>query len=130
VGTEYKWISPAQLPDWNVAVRGGYAFADSPVPERTFRPDVPDSNYHAYSIGIGFLCRSRGVFLGVLSCGNEGRNSLGVTAVGFDVAYQGIFYQSREIFNNNDPRINGVWDTTIPVGTLNLRVNFDVPRLS
>lgn len=130
VGTEYKWISPAQLPDWNVAVRGGYVFADSPVPERTFRPDVPDSNYHAYSLGIGLLCRSGGVFLGVLSCGNEGRHSLGVTALGFDVAYQGIFYQSRGIFNNTDSRINGVWDTTIHVVSLNLRVNFDVPRPS
>ncbi len=127
-GTEYKWIRPDPLPDWDVTVRGGYAFADSPVPERTFRPDVPDSNYHAYSVGLGFLCRSGGAFLGVISCGNEGRRSLGVAAIGFDVAYQGIFYQSREIVQNIDPRINGTWDTTIHVVSLNLRVNFDVPR--
>lgn len=127
-GTEYKWISPDPLPDWDVTVRGGYAFAESPVPERTFRPDVPDSDYHAYSIGLGFLCRSGGIFLGVISCGNEGRRSLGVAAIGFDVAYQGIFYQSRGIFQNIDPRINGTWDTTIHVWALNLRVNFDVPR--
>ena len=127
-GTEYKWINPAQLPAWDVTVRGGYSFADSPVPERTFRPDVPDSDYHAYSIGLGFLCRNGGVFLGVISCGNEGRRSLGVAAIGFDVAYQGIFYQSRGIFQNIDPRINGTWDTTIHVWSLNLRMNFDVPR--
>ena len=127
-GTEYKWINPAQLPAWDVTVRGGYSFADSPVPERTFRPDVPDSDYHAYSIGLGFLCRNGGVFLGVISCGNEGRRSLGIAAIGFDVAYQGIFYQSRGIFQNIDPRINGTWDTTIHVWSLNLRMNFDVPR--
>ena len=127
-GTEYKWIKPDPLPNWDVTVRGGYSFADSPVPERTFRPDVPDSDYHAYSIGLGFLCRNGGVFLGVISCGNEGRRSLGVAAIGFDVAYQGIFYQSRGIFQNIDPRINGTWDTTIHVWSLNLRMNFDVPR--
>ena len=53
---------------------------------------------------------------------------MGVAAIGFDVAYQGIFYQSRGIFQNIDPRINGTWDTTIHVWSLNLRMNFDVPR--
>ena len=51
-----------------------------------------------------------------------------MTAIGFDVAYQGIFYQSRGIFNNVNPRVYGVWDTTIHVVSLNLRVNFDVSR--
>ena len=127
-GTEYKFVKPALLPSWDVAIRGGYVFADSPVPERTFRPDVPGSNSHSYSAGIGFLCQRGGVFLGVIPCGTQGSHVLGVTAIGIDLAYQGIFYQSRGIFNNDDPRVNGVWDTTIHVGSLNLRVNFDVSR--
>ncbi len=127
VGTEYKFVKPALLPSWDVAIRGGYVFADSPVPERTFRPDIPGSNSHSYSAGIGFLCQRGGVFLGVIPCGTR-QDGLGVTAIGFDVAYQGIFYQSRGIFNNENPRVHGVWDTTIHVGSLNLRVNFDVPR--
>ncbi len=127
VGTEYKFVKPALLPSWDVAIRGGYVFADSPVPKRTFKPDVPGSNSHSYSAGIGFLCQRGGVFLGVIPCGT-GQGGLGVTAIGFDVAYQGIFYQSRGIFNNVDPRVHGVWDTTIHVASLNLRVNFDVPR--
>lgn len=126
-GTEYKFIKPAWLPSWDMALRAGYVFADSPVPERTFSPDVPDSNSHSYSAGIGFLCQRGGVFLGAISCGTSG-DGLGVAAIGFDVAYQGIFYQSREIFNNENPRVRGTWDTTIHVLALNLRVNFDVSR--
>ncbi len=130
-GTEYKFVKPALLPSWDVAIRGGYAFSDSPVPERTFRPDVPGSNSHAYSAGVGFLCQSGGAFLGLIPCATRQQtNVLGVTAIGFDVAYQGIFYQSRGIFNNENPRLHGVWDTTIHVGSLNLRVNFDLPQSS
>ena len=126
-GTEYKFVKPAWLPSWDVAIRGGYVFADSPVPEQTFRPDVPDSNSHSYSAGIGFLCQRGGLFLGVIPCA-AGRDGLGLAAIGVDVAYQGIFYQSRGILNNDNPRVHGVWDTTIHVVSLNLRVNFDVPR--
>lgn len=126
-GTEYKFIKPDWLPSWDVSIRGGYVFADSPVPERTFRPDVPDSNSHSYSAGIGFLCQRGGVFLGVIPCGT-GQDGLGVAAIGIDVAYQGIFYQSRGISNNDNPRVRGVWDTTIHVVSVNLRMNFDVSR--
>ena len=126
-GTEYKFVKPAWLPSWDVAIRGGYVFADSPVPEQTFRPDVPDSNSHSYSAGIGFLCQRGGLFLGVIPCA-AGRDGLGLAAIGVDVAYQGIFYQSRGILNNDIHRVHGVWDTTIHVVSLNLRVNFDVPR--
>ncbi len=129
-GTEYKWVEPAWLPHWNVAVRGGYVFADSPVPERTFKPDVPGSNSHSYSVGVGFLCRRGGAFLGLIPCGTSEPGGAGVSAIGFDVAWQGIFYQSRGIFHNDDPRVHGTWDTTIHVGSLNLRVNFDIPGLS
>lgn len=125
--TEYKLMSPALLPSWDVSIRGGYVFADSPVPEGTFKPDVPDSNSHSYSAGIGFLCRRGGTFLGVIPCGTD-QEGLGLAALGFDVAYQGIFYQSRSISNNQDPRVHGVWDTTIHVVSVNLRMNFDASR--
>ena len=126
-GTEYKFISPALLPSWDIAIRGGYVFADSPVPERTFKPDVPDADSHSYSAGIGFLCRRGGTFLGVIPCGT-GQEGFGLAALGFDLAYKGIFYQSRGISNNQDPRVHGVWDTTIHVASLTLRANFDAPR--
>ncbi len=129
-GTEYTWMGPEVLPHWDVAVRGGYVFADSPVPERTFKPDVPGANSHSYSVGIGLLCRRGGMFLGIIACGTSEPGSPGVGAIGLDVAWKGIFYQSRGIADNDDPRINGRWDTTIHVGSLNLRVNFDIPGLS
>ncbi len=128
LGTEYKLVSPAQLPNWDVAFRGGYVFSDSPVPETTFKPDVPDSNYHAFSIGLGFLCTNQGQFLGVIRCGNDGTTFLGTTAIGIDFAYQAIVYQGRGISNNDDARVNGFWDTLIHVGALNLRTNFELPR--
>ena len=75
----------------------------------------------------GFCVDAAGLFLGVIPCGSS-QDGFGVAAIGIDVAYQGIFYQSRGISNNEDPRVRGVWDTTIHVGALNLRVNFDAPR--
>jgi long-chain fatty acid transport protein len=130
LGTEYKLLNPGQLPNWEVAFRGGYVFSDSPVPETTFKPDVPDSNYHAFSIGLGFLCTNRGVFLGFIRCGNDGTTFLSTTAIGIDLAYQAILYNSRGITANDDPlgRVNGGWDTTIHVGALNLRTNFELAR--
>lgn len=128
LGTEYKLFNPVQLPHWDVAFRTGYVFSDSPVPETTFKPDVPDSNYHAYSIGFGVLCSGRGMFLGFIRCGNDGTTFLGTTAIGIDLAYQAIVYQQRGISNNDDSRVNGTWDTIIHVGALNLRTNFDLAR--
>ena len=121
VGTEYKWLHPRNLPDWEVAARAGYVYSKTPVPERTFEPTVPDSDYSAISIGAGFLCREQGAFFGFLPCG-----ILGAKAIGVDLAYQVILYNSRTINNNIDPfgRANGTWDTTIHVGAVNLRLNF------
>lgn len=128
LGTEYKLIGPAQLPHWDVAFRGGYVFSDSPVPETTFKPDVPDSNYHAVSMGLGLLCTKQGQFLGFIRCGNDGTTFLGTTAIGIDLAYQAIIYQQRGISKNDDPRVNGVWETLIHVAALNLRTNFELSK--
>lgn len=128
LGTEYKLFNPAQLPHWEVAFRTGYVYSDSPVPETTFKPDVPGSDYHAYSVGFGFLCTDRGLFLGFIRCGNDGATFLGTTAIGIDFAYQAIAYNARGINTNDDPRVNGLWDTLIHVGALNLRTNFELTR--
>ena len=128
-GTEYTWMRPAWLPDWDVSLRGGYVYAESPVPERTFRPNVPDANSHSYSIGIGLLCQRGGVFLGIIPCGTPGTTG-GISAIGLDMTWKGVFYQSRNIVHNSESLIHGIWDTTIHVGAINLRMNFDVPWLS
>ena len=68
------------------------------------------------------------MFLGFIRCGNDGTSFLGTTAIGIDLAYQAILYNERSINNNDDPRVNGIWDTTIHVGALNLRTNFELTR--
>jgi len=128
LGSEYKLLKPPPLPFWDVAFRGGYVFSDSPVPETTFKPDVPDSNYHAFSVGVGFLCTDQGLFLGFLRCGNDGTTLLGTAGIGIDLAYQAILYQTRGIATNDDARVNGIWNTIIHVGALNLRTNFELTR--
>jgi len=119
-GTEYVWLQPRLLPDWEVAVRAGYMYSESPIPSSTFDPGVPDSAYSAPSVGAGFLCRQGGSFLGLVSC-----DGFGVKGIGVDLAYQVRLYQTRGVSNNlNGALINGEWDTTIHIGVLTLRLNF------
>ena len=40
IGTEYKWLNPAWLPHWDVAVRSDYTRTEDPVPATTFNPGV------------------------------------------------------------------------------------------
>jgi long-chain fatty acid transport protein len=121
-GTEYKWLSPAALTGWDVAARGGYIHSATPVPTKTFGPAIPDADYNALSIGVGFLCRRPGRFLGLIPCGGD--HAWAAKAIGVDVAYQAVLYDSRRISNNQDPRVNGRWETTTHVGALSLRLNF------
>jgi len=124
VGTEYKWLAPPGLPGWEIAARGGYIYSATPVPAKTFEPAVPDSNYNAFSLGLGFLCRAPGRFLGVLPCGSEKERWWAPKGLGLDLAYQVILYDSRQITTNNDPRVNGQGNTTGHLGSINLCVNF------
>jgi long-chain fatty acid transport protein len=57
--------------------------------------------------------------LGILPC-----NSFGAKAMGIDLAYQVLLYQSRGINNNLQPLLNGEWDTTLQVGAVSFRMNF------
>jgi len=119
IGTEFKALSPPALPNWDVALRAGYIRSETPIPSRTFEPAVPDSDYNALSAGMGFLCHAPAKFLGILPC-----DSFGAKAIGLDLAYQVLLYQTRGISNNQQPLLNGEWDTTLHVGALSLRVNF------
>lgn len=119
LGTEYKLLSSPALPHWDVAFRAGYIRSETPIPSRTFEPAVPDADYNAFSAGVGFLCRAPGKILGMLSC-----DSFGAQAIGLDLAYQILLYETRRINNNLQPVLNGEWDTTLHVGALSLRMNF------
>jgi long-chain fatty acid transport protein len=119
VGSEYTLLGPAMLPDWNLSFRTGYIFSQTPVPSRTFDPSNPDSDFHAFSVGLGFQCQGHGKFFGLLPC-----DSFGAKAIGVDLAYQVLLYEARTITNNQQFLLNGTWDNTIHVGALTLRTKF------
>ena len=53
-----------------------------PVPEFTYEPLVPDSDFNGFSVGLGLMCKDQALFLGLLKC----RNSL-TKAIGLDFTY-------------------------------------------
>ncbi len=119
IGTEYTEISPAYLPDWDISLRGGYVRSATPVPSRTIDPSNPDSIFNAFSVGVGFHCRGKGKFLGFIPC-----TALGTKSLGLDLAYQSVLYQSRGVNNNQQPILNGEWDTIFKVGAISLEAEF------
>ncbi|MEO8327165.1 MAG: long-chain fatty acid transporter, partial [Nitrospirota bacterium] len=64
-------------------------------------------------------CHAPGKFLGILPC-----DIFGAKAIGIDLAYQALLYDERNVQNNQQPLLNGKWDTTLHVGALSLRMNF------
>ena len=129
VGTEYKWLRPEKLPHWEVAVRGGYWYGPNAIPDSTFTPSVPDSDNHAISIGLGLLCKDKGRFLGLFECGSEGGGKFRPMAIGLDLAYQALLYDTRTVNGSQPPLAapgtnDGTYKTTYHIGSINLRVNF------
>jgi len=123
IGTEYKWLKPQPLPDWDIALRAGYWHAQKAIPDRTFTPAIPDADQHAVSTGVGFMCRENGRFFGIIPCGGSDK-PLRPKGVGIDLAYQAILYEARTVAGNLNPTVNGTYHSTLHVGSLNLRVNF------
>jgi long-chain fatty acid transport protein len=120
IGTEYRWLRLARLPDWEVALRAGYANQQTQVPDFTFNPGVPSANTHIPSVGLGFLCKENGSFLG-LKCGQLGFGTLKPKAFGIDISYQAAIYEVRTITGNRNPTVNGTYDTLIQAGGVSLR---------
>lgn len=84
-GTQYQLTE-----HWTV--RGGYAYGTSAVPDSTFSPLVPDSNYHLFSVGVGY---------------STGRWSI-------DGAYLFIYREPRTITGGiNAPYADGTWNTNM-----------------
>ena len=128
-GTEYKWLDPAVMREWEVALRGGYWHSQTPIPDQSFLPTIPDADQHGISVGLGLLCKGTGRFLGLIACGAAGSSSFWPKAIGIDLAYQVILYETRTIIGNANPVaipgvVNGTYHTTFHVGSINLRVNF------
>jgi long-chain fatty acid transport protein len=122
VGTEYKWLNPSWLPHWDVAARAGYTRTEDPVPDLTFSPAIISLSSNALSLGTGFLCKQGGRFLGAIPCGGE--SALWPKAMGFDIAYQEWFYDSRTISGNVNPTVNGTYHAFVHLGIFSFKFLF------
>lgn len=122
VGTEYKWLSPGWLPHWEVAARSGYTYTEDPVPDRTFSPGIISLPAHTLSLGVGFLCKGSGRFLGMIPC--SGESALWPKGIGLDLAYQEWFYESRTVVGNQNPTVDGTYHAFVHLGTFSFRYLF------
>lgn len=130
MGTEYKWLRPTALPEWELGLRLGYAYGQSPVPDRHYNPTLPaDADNHSITVGGGFLCKGHGQFLGLFACGNPEGRGFFPKAIGLDLAYQAILYENRTVSGAVSPigipgTLDGTYKTTLHIGSINLRVIF------
>ncbi len=122
VGTEYKWLNPRWLPNWEIAVRSGYTYTEDPVPNRTFNPATISLPAHTLSLGAGFLCKGAGRFLDVIPC--SGESALWPKGIGLDLAYQEWFYESRTVAGNQNPTVDGTYHAFVHLGTFSFRYLF------
>jgi long-chain fatty acid transport protein len=122
VGTEYKWLDPAWLPQWDVAVRSGYTHTENPVPDLTFNPGIISLSSNTLSLGAGFLCKGQGRFLGLVPCG--GASALWTKAIGLDAAFQEWFYEPRTVTGNRTPAVDGTYNAYVHLGTISLKFLF------
>lgn len=122
IGTEHKWLQMERLPHWEMALRGGYIRSQSPIPDTTFNPVVPESDFNGITVGLGLLCKEHASFMGLIPCGSMGRSGRG--ALGLDLAYQAQIYESRTITGNINPTVDGTYRTLLHIGSINIRLNF------
>ena len=122
VGTEYRWLNPSWLSHWDVAARAGYTRTENPVPDLTFSPATISLSSNTLSVGAGLLCKQGGQFLGAIPCGGE--SAFWPKAIGFDVAYQEWFYNSRTIVGNLNSAVNGTYHAFVHLGTFSFKFLF------
>jgi long-chain fatty acid transport protein len=89
--------------DWkvttNLTLRGGYQYYESPVPDNTFTPSIPDANQNVITMGISYTHKRSTLELGY----------------GLD------FYDTRHISNNQNPLLNGTYTFNIHLFSLAFR---------
>ena len=92
--------------DWRFArnwvLRGGYRFYQSPVPDSTFSPTIPDADQNVITVGVGYTYK---------------RST-------FEIAYGIDFYKARNITSDVNPAYNGKYETTLHMFSLAYRYSF------
>jgi len=122
LGTEYKWLALESLPNWVVALRGGYTNQPTQMPDLTFDPGIPSADLHVVGGGLGLLCKEQGSFLGLMRCGDLGVGSLKPKAIGVDLSFQTALYEDRTVLGNRNPTVDGTYRTTLYNGSVSLRM--------
>lgn len=78
--------------DWQFAealtFRAGYMYIESPIPDETLSPTLPDANRNVFSVGLGY---------------KVGGHSL-------NIAYAYSLFDDRDIRNNQNPAYDGDYD--------------------
>jgi long-chain fatty acid transport protein len=87
-------------PNW--VVRAGYQFYQSPVPDSTFSPTIPDADQNVITVGLGYKYKHHSL---------EG-------AYGLD------FYNTRNITTAQNPAYNGKYEVTVHLFSLSYRYSF------
>ena len=92
-----------------IAIRGGYFYDQTPIPDNTFDPNIPNANLHALTTGLGYKWN----------------------ATSLDVAYLIGFYEKRTIdassidpFNSAGTTAFGSYSTMPHVLTISLTQKF------
>ena len=80
VGAEYQLFS-------ELALRAGYLFIQSPIPDDTLAPTLPDNDRHVVSVGLGYKHSHRSV----------------------DLAFMQSFFRNRTISTQSAPYYNGTY---------------------
>jgi long-chain fatty acid transport protein len=80
--------------DWRL--QGSYQYFESPVPDETFSPLIPDSNQHALSTGLGY---------------RHGRHRV-------NAAYSYVIYEDRSITSNVNPAYLGDYEWNVHLMSL------------
>ncbi len=92
--------------DWAFAkrwvLRAGYQYYQSPVPDSTFSPTIPDANQNVFTIGLGY---------------KAGPHS-------FEIAYGADFYDKRTISSSANPAHNGLYEVTVHLFSLAYALSF------
>jgi long-chain fatty acid transport protein len=92
--------------DWKFAdnwvLRGGYQFYQSPVPDSTFSPTIPDADQNVITVGIGW----------------KGKHNSLEAAYGLD------FYNTRNITTDQNTAFNGKYTFNVHLFSLAYRYSF------
>lgn len=92
--------------DWQlsqkIVLRAGYIYVESPIPDSTLAPTLPDADRHVVSIGIGYKYRGQSL----------------------DLAYAHSFFDDRNVQNNINPAYNGKYELTSDLIGVSYGYNF------